>query len=257
MGVPGPHAGPRIHPTRRGRRLRGRVSDQLEIERLSRSSRAHLRSAVRTGLPPRARRAGAGRDLSPQAGRRGPQRRRCRAVAQAAREAQRQARRLRRRGAGVSDRRARSGGARLRGGRVRRRCAGRRHDAQPNPEIPPSRRGDRRGSRLRPGRRRVVRRGKANREPEGVAGRRLRRHLRRLRRAAGPRSLHPRARGGGGEHSHRHRLAGRRIVRPYPRHRAARHRARRRQHRHGLLPHLASARRRRRQGGRAVRISRK
>ncbi len=51
-------------------------------------------------------------------------------------EAQRQAHRARRRGTGVAHRRARSGAARLRMRRVRRRRAGRRHDAHADPEVP-------------------------------------------------------------------------------------------------------------------------
>ena len=45
-----------------------------------------------------------------------------------------------------------------------------------------------------------------------------------------------------------------RLVRPHHADRQARHRAGRRQHRDGLLPHLAPARRRRREGDRALRL---
>ena len=58
----------------------------------------------------------------------------------------------------------------------------------------------------------------------------------------------------GQEHPHRHRLAVHRLVRPHRQDRQARHRARRRQHRDGLLPHRAPARRRGRQGDRALRL---
>ena len=60
--------------------------------------------------------------------------------------------------------------------------------------------------------------------------------------------------GGSRQHPYRHRLAVQRVVRPYRQDRPARHRARRRQHRDGLLPHLAPARRRGGQGGRAQRL---
>ena len=63
-----------------------------------------------------------------------------------------------------------------------------------------------------------------------------------------------RAAGGRGQHPHRHRLAGERLVRPRRPDRPPRHRARRRQHRHGLLPHRAAAGRRGRQGRRPHRL---
>ena len=52
----------------------------------------------------------------------------------------------------------------------------------------------------------------------------------------------------GDRHPHRHRLAGRRRVRPHRQDRRARADHRRRQHGHGLLPHVAPARRQGRQG---------
>ena len=82
----------------------------------------------------------------------------------------------------------------------------------------------------------------------------LRRDLRRLRRAARPRSRDSRPQGSGEEHPHRHRLAVVGVVRPYRQDRQTRHRAGRRQHRDGLLPLLAPARRRGRQGDRALRL---
>ena len=94
----------------------------------------------------------------------------------------------------------------------------------------------------------------AHRQPEGAAGRRLRRGLRRLRRAARPRPRRSRPQGSGGQHPHRHRLAVVGLVRPYHQDRQARDRAGRRQHRDGLLPHLAPPRRRGRQGDRALRL---
>ena len=60
--------------------------------------------------------------------------------------------------------------------------------------------------------------------------------------------------GGRGQHPHRHRLALERLLRPHRQDRPARDRAGRRQHRHGLLPHLAPARRRGRQGDRPLRL---
>ena len=90
---------------------------------------------------------------------------------------------------------------------VRPGPAGRRHDAHADPEIPPAGIGDRRGMRLHPRPRHRVRRRQAHRQPEGAAGGRLRRDLRRLRRAARPRPRHPRPQGSGEEHPYRHRLA--------------------------------------------------
>src|ERR1700704_1311764 len=46
VGLPGPYARARIYPAHLGRRLCRRLYDQLEIERLSRNSRADLRSAL-------------------------------------------------------------------------------------------------------------------------------------------------------------------------------------------------------------------
>ena len=96
--------------------------------------------------------------------------------------------------------------------------------------------------------------GTAHRQPEEAAVGELRRDLRRLRRAARPRTRHSRPQGSGQEHPHRHRLAVQRLVRPRRQDRQARHRARRRQHRDGLLPLRAPARRRGRQGDRALRL---
>ena len=75
----------------------------------------------------------------------------------------------------------------------------------PKFRLPESR--DRRGVRLHPRSRRRVPRRPAHRQPEGAAGRRLRRDLRRLRRAARPRPRHSRPQGSGREHPYRHRLA--------------------------------------------------
>ena len=96
----------------------------------------------------------------------------------------------------------------------------------------------------------------AHRLDEGAAGARLRRGLRRLRRAARARPGDSRAPGGGRPHPHRHRLAGLGVVRPRQVGQAARHRARRRQHRDGLLPLGAAPGRQRREGHRAQRLRR-
>ena len=127
---------------------------------------------------------------------------------------------------------------------VRRRRQSRRHDPHANSEIPPARQRHRRGDRLHPRPRRRFPRRQTHRQHEGAAGRRLGRDLRRLRRAARPRSRHSRPQGSRHEHPYRHRLAVLGVVRPHHQDRQARDRARRRQHRHGLLPLRAPARRR-------------
>ena len=53
VGVPGAHARPRIHPVDRRRPLQRRLHDQLEVQRVSGDSRAHLRPPLRAGLPAR------------------------------------------------------------------------------------------------------------------------------------------------------------------------------------------------------------
>jgi hypothetical protein len=87
-----------------------------------------------------------------------------------------------------------------------------------------------------------------------LLGRELRCDLCRLRRSARPRARHSRPQGSGKQHSHRHRLALKRVVRSHRQDRQARDRARRWQHRDGLLPHRAPARRPGRQGDRAFRL---
>ena len=90
------------------------------------------RGRVEAGSPEHRKNVGqarAGRDLPPEARRRRLQGRRPAATAAARDGSQRQARRAGRRGAGVADRRARPGAAGLRVHRVRRRPAGRGHDA--------------------------------------------------------------------------------------------------------------------------------
>ena len=259
MGLPGAHAGARVHPPDRRRPLqptptwstgssnvfpgilgrtcdrpcepacrRGRVEDEpVAICRLKRVA-ADNKGDIRDRLP------------------------------SAPAIEQRQARRADRRRPGLAHRRARPGAARLRGRPLRRRTARRRHDPHPDPALPPARGGDRRGGRLHPRPRRLETRfGQRCRQPEGAARRRLRRGLRRHRRAARPRPRHPRPPGGRGQHPHRHRLAVQRLVRPCRQDRPARDRARRRQHRDGLLPHLAPARRRGREGRSSAPASRR
>ncbi len=162
VGLPGPYSRPRIHPVDRRRPLRRRLSGQLEVQRFPRHSRAHLRSAVRTRVPPRTRggRLAGGRqrqgqartrgDLPLEARRGGFQGRHPRPIAFAGEDEERQARRAGRRGPGVVDRCARSGAARLRMRRVRRRCPCGRHDPFADSQVPPARFRDRRGGRLRP-----------------------------------------------------------------------------------------------------------
>ena len=239
MGLPGPYAGSRIYSPHRRRRPRRRLSDQLEVERLPRDSGADLRPAMRARLPSRTPAGRARRYLPAQARRRRPQERHSGSSSQGPRSTQRQADRLRRRGAGVADRRPRSRRHRLRRHSVRFRRARRRHDAQPDPEVPPPGRSHRRGSRLRAVDRRHVCRLAAHRQPQGDARRRLRRDFRRLRRAPRPRSRRARPPRGRRKHPYRHRLARERVVRPYPCDRTPGHRARRRQYGDGLLPHGA------------------
>src|SRR5262249_56177788 len=66
VGLSGAHPSARIHPVDRGRPLHRRLYGQLEIQRLSRNPRPHLRPALRAGLSARARREPAGSDLPPQ-----------------------------------------------------------------------------------------------------------------------------------------------------------------------------------------------
>ncbi len=192
MGVPGAYAGSRIYPADRGGSLFRRLHDQLEIQRLSRNSRPHLRPPLRAGLPARACGKGSGRNLPAQTRRRRLQGRHPRPSAEKGRAPQRQARGAGRRRPRLARCRARPRPARLRMRRVRRRPAGRRHDAHADPEIPTSRHRDRRGDRLHPRSRRGVPRRHAHRQHEGAAGGQLRRDLRRLRRAARTRSRHSR-----------------------------------------------------------------
>ncbi len=86
-----------------------------------------------------------------------------------------------RRWAGLADGGARPCPARLRAGPVRRRRQGGRVHPQPDPEIPAAGVGDRRGGRLHHRPRHGTASGPARRQPQGAAGRGLRRGVRRLR----------------------------------------------------------------------------
>ena len=167
---------------------------------------------------------------------------------------ERQAHRDRRRRPRFAHRGARPRAARLSLHRVRCRPKAGGMMRTPDSEIPAAGFGDRRGNRLHPQPRHRVQGRPAHRQPEEAAGRKLRCGLRRLRRAARPRARHSRPQGSRRQHPHRHRLALQRVVRPHRQDRQARDRARRRQHRDGLLPHRAPARRRGRQGDRALRL---
>ena len=239
MGLPGPHAGARVHPPDRRRPLRRRLHGELALQRLPRHPRPHLRPSLRAGLPPRPGREGPGRDLPAQARRRRQQGRYPGPAARPRRGRQRQAGGGRRRRPRLAHRRPRPAAARLPRGPVRPRHARRRHDPHPDPPLPPARERDRRGGGLHPGapaRAALRRRG---REPEGAARRGLRRRLHRQRRPARPRPRRPRPGRGRRQHPHRHRLALERLLRPRREHRPPRDRPGRRQHRHGLLPHRA------------------
>ena len=267
MGLSRAHPGSRIHPPDRRRPPRRRVHGQLAVERVPRDPRPHLRPPVRTGVPARtgraqqrprrdARQPRAGGDLPAQAGRRRPQGRRARAHAEAGQPAQRQAGGVCRRRAVVVDRRPRPGPAGLPGHPVRGRSQGRRLHAHPGAAFPPAGAGDRRGMRLHP----RPRRGVGCRSPDRIdaraAGRRVRRGVRRQRRAARARPAHPRSRRGRGEHPPWPGLAGERVFRARRRGRQARAGAGRWQHRDGLLPQRAPAGWRGRQGAGAFRLRR-
>jgi hypothetical protein len=145
VGLPGPYPRSRIHPADRRGPLRRRVPGQLEVERVPRHSRSHLRPPVRARLPPRPRGGrrvqGAGRDLPPEARRGRPEGGHPSAPPEARRAEERQARRLRRRRPRLAHGGARPRAARLRSRGVRRRQSRGRDDPQPDPEVPPPRGG--------------------------------------------------------------------------------------------------------------------
>ena len=91
MGVSGPHAGAGIYPAHRPASLCRRLHDQLGIECVSRHPWAHLRPAVRAGLPAHPGRGKAGRDLPAEACCGRPERRYFRPPAETARQKERQA----------------------------------------------------------------------------------------------------------------------------------------------------------------------
>ena len=215
MGLPGAYAGARIHPFDRGGPLQRRLHDQLGLQRVPGDFGPHLRPAVRAGLPPRPRRERAGGDLPAQARRRRLQGRHQRPPAQGAQDQERQAHRARGRRPSLARGGAGLGPDGLPMRRVRPGSEIRRHDAHANSEIPSAGKRHRRGMQLHPRYRHRVRRLKAHRQPEGAARGKFRRRLRRLRRAARPRSRHSRPQGSGQEHPYRHRLAVQRLVRPH------------------------------------------
>jgi hypothetical protein len=236
MGLPRPYPGSRVHPPDCFRPLLGGLPNQLALQCLSGHPRPRLRPPLRTCLPPRTGGQGTGRNLPPEARLRRPQGRHYRAPAARTDEEKRQTHRLRWRRSRFVDRGARPGRARLPGHCVRRRRGPGRHDAQPDSEVPPARQRDRRRMRLhhRPGGRNALQ--PVGRQPQGTAGRRLGRGLRRHRRAKGARCADPGPPGSRQAHSYRHRLAGQCGFRPYDEDCEARHCPRRRQYGDGLLP---------------------
>ena len=109
VGMPGAHARPRIHPIDRRGSLQRRLHDQLEVQRVSGDSRAHLRPPLRASLPARTGRERAGGDLSPQTRRRRLQGRHPRPPAEARQGQERQAHRAGRRRTGFAHRGSRPG----------------------------------------------------------------------------------------------------------------------------------------------------
>src|SRR5215831_14015176 len=199
---------------------------------------------MRTGVPARARGERAGRNLPPQTGGGRLQGRYPRPLAQAGGRQEWQAHRAGGRRPRLAHGRARPGAARLSLRGVRPGPQGRRHDPHADSALPSAGIDHRRGMRLYPQPRHRISRRQAHRQSQGAAGGRLGCDLRRLGRAAGPRSRRSRPQGSGGEHPYRHRLALIGLLGPRQQNRQARDRARRRQHRHGLLPLVAPSRRR-------------
>jgi hypothetical protein len=253
MGLSRPYPRSRVHsPDRRGA-LRGCLHDQLAIECLPRHPRSGLRPTLRTRLPSRPGGKGAGGDLPAEARVRRLEGRHPWPPA-ASGEIEWQAHSLCRRRAGIADGGARSGGSGLPGHGIRQwRVAG-RHDAQPDPEVPPARRGHRRGVRLhhRPGRGNAIQ--PVGRQPARAHCGGLGRGFRRYGCAARPGCADSGTAGSRQAHSHRDRLAGQCGLRPYDEDSEAGDRTRRWQYRHGLLPVGATPWWRGRQGHRAQRL---
>ena len=175
--------------------------------------------------------------------------RRQRASAEGAREEERQARRLHRRGPRVAHGRQRSAAARLRGRDLREAHAPGRPDADEHPRFRlPAHVLDEEIAMI------VdmgvdVRYGTPVQSMKALLDSgRLRRRLRRHRRAARQEPGHPRPPRRRRRDPHRHRLARERRLRSHRHDRRARAHHRRRQHRDGLLPHGAAPRRQGRQG---------
>ncbi len=185
MGVSRAHRCARVHPADRAGSLHRRLHRQPRVERFPGHPRPCLRPALRTRLPAPARRGQAGRDLPPQARRRGPARRHHAAPAEGAIEEERQAHCLHRRGPGDAHRRKRPAADRLRGRDLRAVRDRRRPDAHEYSRLPPA---GRRCSTRRSATSSTWARtcGSARRSPsmrELLAERRVRRRLRRHRRA--------------------------------------------------------------------------
>ena len=216
VGLSGAHAGSRIHPFDRRGPLRRRLHDQLGIERVSRacsgapatgpasrlagaaaSRRSRSRSAGSSASPPTSRTTSASRLPKPAAKKNGKRI----ALVGGGPASLTVARDLAPMGYDcvVFDQDPQSGGM------MRTQI--------PKFRLPES--VHRRGMRLHPRSRRRVRRRQAHRQHEGAAGRKISTRLRRLRRAARPRSRHSRPQGSGQEHPYRHRLAVQRLVRPH------------------------------------------
>ena len=174
MGLPGPHECSRVHPPDCPGPVLRRLHAQPGVERVPRHPRPHLRSPLRAGLPPHARRRSGRRHLPPQAGGRRSEGRHHRPAARCPDPEERQAHRLHRGRPGLADRGQRPGPAGLPGHHLREARRRRRPDALEHPRLPPApqraRRGDRDDHRHRGHRRPLQRPGQQH---EGAAGRRV------------------------------------------------------------------------------------
>ena len=128
---------------------------------------------------------------------------------------ERQAHRLHRRRPRLAHRGARPRRAGLRDRHLRPGSQARRLHPHPDPALPPARVGDRRGSRLHHRHRQHRVPPSEDRLDEGGPGRRLRRGVRRLGRAARPRPRRAGPQGSRRQHPYRPRLAVVGLVRPH------------------------------------------
>ena len=249
VGVPRTHQRSRVHTADRSGGVLGGVPAQPRVERVPRNPRPHLRPSLRAGLPPHPHRRPAGGDLPPQAGGRRPARRRSPTGCP---------RRPRRRTASGSPASARAR-RRSRWPTISRRSATRSPSSRswpppgglmrsniPSFRLPAAVLDEEIGMILGMGV--EIRYNTPGQQPEGAAGRGLRRRLRRQRRAQGQGAGAPRPPGGRRQRPHRHRLARVGGLRAHRQDRRAGAHHRRGQHRHGLLPHLAPAGRQGHQG---------